>query len=315
MSRAEGAGAPAKGDGEGLFDPQFLAQLRLLFFKLRKRQRLQRTGPQATSAAGTSREFKDHRPYFPGNDYRAIDWRLFARLERLFVRVFEEVQEFHVHVLLDTSRSMAEPHREKRVVALRLASALTYLSLLNQHRVSILSLSDEVSRLLPPLKGPGHIHGVLERLGALEFALPTDLEGCLARFRPGSDRRGVVFLISDLFGTAPEAAETALQRARSWPAETHVIHVVHPREANPALAARELVGEVLLEEVETREQRRFWLTRADLERCAAAFDRFQEGIERLCARQEMNYLAWATDQPFEARFLALLERGTALAGK
>ena len=98
-------------DGE-LFDAKFLGRLRTLFFKLRKRRQLQKRGAQQTPAAGFTREFKDHRHYTPGDDYRAIDWRLYARLDRPFIRIFEEVQEYHVHILLDRSRSMIEPHPE-----------------------------------------------------------------------------------------------------------------------------------------------------------------------------------------------------------
>src|SRR5262245_5290873 len=110
-----------------IFDPQFLDRLRLLYFKLRKRRQLQKPGAQATPASGFTREFKDHRQYSPGDDFRLIDWRMFARLEKMFIRIFEEVQELHVHILIDRSRSMVEPYAEKRVAALQLAVGLAYL--------------------------------------------------------------------------------------------------------------------------------------------------------------------------------------------
>lgn len=291
-----------------LFDAKFLGRLRALFFKLRKRRQLKKKGVQATPAAGFTREFKDRRQYAPGDDFRAIDWHLFARFEKMFVRIFEEVQEFHIHILLDRSRSMVEPYAEKRVTALRLTVALAYLGLVGQHRVSILSLAADTRREMPPLKGQGHIHAILDHLAGIEFGGVTDLEGSLRRFRPGRDRRGIVFVVSDLLGRSPELAEGALKQALSWPAETHVIHVLHPGELDPGLK-----GEVQLVDVETEELRRMWLSRREMERYAGLFREYLEGLERSCMRRQINYMTWTTDQAFEDMFLELLSRGSALA--
>ncbi len=296
------AGDPA------LFDSDFLGRLRALFFRLRRRRKFKKRGQQHTPSAGFTREFKDHRHYSPGDDYRVIDWRLYARLERLFIRLFEEVQEFHVHVLVDRSRSMAEPHPEKRILGLRLAVALSYLALVSQHRVSVFSFGQGMRRELPPLKGPGHIHQVIERLSALRCDEPTALLGALREFRPGRDRRGIVFLVSDLFGSSPEEAQEAIRQATSWRAETHVIHVLDPRERAPGLQ-----GEIRLVEVETQEVRRIWLTPDEMTRYAAAFDGFCEEIRQACMRQQTDYVCWTTDQPFAEMFLHLLSRGSALA--
>lgn len=195
---------------EQLFDPQFLSQLKSLFFRLRKRRQLKNRGQQPSPASGFTRVFKDHRSYSAGDDYRAIDWRLYARLDKLFIRLFEEVQELHVHVLIDTSTSMIEPYPRKRFAALRLAAALGYLAMVNQHRVSLMSLSENVKRELPPLKGQGHIHEMLARLEAIQFGGVTDFEPALRGYRPTRDRRGVVFVISDLFGKDLDAAEIRL---------------------------------------------------------------------------------------------------------
>jgi hypothetical protein len=94
-------------DRAELFDPGFLDRLRMLALRLRKRRQLLRRGSQSTPATGFTREFKDYRHYTPREDYRAIDWRLYARLDKLFVRLYEETQELNLHILVDTSTSMA----------------------------------------------------------------------------------------------------------------------------------------------------------------------------------------------------------------
>ena len=296
-------------DREELFDAKFLGRLRSLFFNLRKRRQMQRRGMQSTPAAGFTREFKDHRNYTPGDDFRTIDWRLFARLEKPFIRVFEEVQEFHVHVLVDRSGSMIEPYAQKRVTALRMAVALAYLALLSQHRVSILSLGDELRRESQPMKGQGHVHFLLNQMAELQFGGRTNLVDCLKQFRPSRDRRGMVFLISDLFGRAPETSTEALLQATRWPAETHVIQVLHPLEMVP-----DVQGEIRLLDVETAEVRRIWMTKRELARYAEAFKQFMDELHRFCMRRRIDYFPWTTDQQFEDAFLDLLSRGSALAG-
>lgn len=293
-----------------LFDPDFLERLRTMFFKLRKRKQLTRRGADATPAAGFTREFKDHRHYTPGDDFRSIDWRLYARLEKPFIRIFEEVQEYHVHILIDRSQSMQEPWPDKRIVALRTGVALAYLALLNQHRVSILTIGDGLKRELQPLKGQGHVHDVLQLFTSLEFGGATDLVGSLKQFRPSRDRRGIVFLISDLFGETPALSNEALLQATRWPAEPHVVHVLNHQERRP-----DLKGEIRLVDVETSEVRRIWITKRETDRYAKAFDDYQEELRKNCMSRQIDYFSWVTDTPFEDSFLNLLSRGSALAGQ
>ena len=179
-------------ESEELFDPQFLDRLRAMFLRLRKRKQLKKKGIQATPATGFTREFKDYRSYTPNDDYRSIDWRLYARLERLFIRLYEEVQEFHIHVVIDASESMARPFKEKRLNALKLAVALSYLGLVSQHRVSLYSMKEKVIDSMPPIKGQGNIQRVIDFLSKLEFGGETHLRQCFRDFKPSRQRYGVI---------------------------------------------------------------------------------------------------------------------------
>lgn len=292
-----------------IFDPDFLGRLRQLFFMLRKRRQLRKHGVQQTPTAGFTREFKDHRQYIAGDDYRSIDWRLFARLEKLFIRVFEEVQEFHVHVVVDRSQSMIEPFAQKRVMELQLAVALAYLALVSQHSVSIHTLGEDTRREMQPLKGQGHITRIIQHLSNLKYEGKTDLVRALRQFKPHQHGRGIVFLISDLFGEDPTQSDIALREARLWPTETHVIHIVHPRELDPNLE-----GDFRLYDVETEEVRRMWLTRREMVAYRKLVDQFMEDVQQTCTQGQVDYMCWTTDQSFEDMFVNLLIRGSALAG-
>ena len=292
-----------------LFDAAFLDRLRTLALRLRKRRQLMRRGAQSTPATGFTREFKDYRHYSRGEDYRAIDWRLYARLDKLFVRLYEETQELNLHILLDTSTSMAQPFPEKRKQALRFAVALAYLALSGQQRVSLYSMSESVKQELPPLRGQGNIEKIIQAATKLNFDGFTDIDKCFQDYRPARQRYGVIFVISDFFGRDVNTSADAVSRAATWPGEVHFLQIVHPSERSP-----ELEGEVELAEVETGEKRRFWLTKRDVQRYVETFDAFSENLARTCASRHIDYFQCATDEPFEDRFLDMLVRGSALTG-
>lgn len=296
-------------DREDLFDAAFLDRLRSLAVRLRKRRTLMRRGSQSTPATGFTREFKDYRHYTPREDYRAIDWRLYARLDKLFVRLYEETQELNLHILVDTSASMSEPHGEKRKQALRFAVALAYLGLAGQQRVSLYSLAETVHQELPPLRGQGNIEKIIHSTASLKFGGLTDLQRSFTDFHPTRQRYGVIFVISDFFGRDVNAAAESIKRAATWPGEVHFLQILHPEERTPSLE-----GEVELAEVETGERRRFWLTRRDVQRYTDAFDAFCDELSRTCASHRIDFMQCGAEEPFEQCFLDLLNRGTALAG-
>ncbi|MDP1587586.1 MAG: DUF58 domain-containing protein [Prosthecobacter sp.] len=294
---------------EDLFDASFLDRLRVLALRLRKRRQLMRRGAQSSPATGFTREFKDYRHYTPREDYRAIDWRLYARLDKLFVRLYEETQELNLHILLDTSASMAQPFPEKRRQALRFAVALAYLALSAQQRVSVYSMSDTVHQELPPLRGQGNIEKVIQAVSKLKFDGLTNMKRCFEEYRPSKQRYGIIFVISDFFGQEIGSATEAVSRVSAWPGENHFLQIIHPEERQP-----ELEGELELAEVETGERRRFWLTKKDVQRYVETFDAFSENLARECASHRVDFLQISSNEAFEERFLDLLVRGSALAG-
>lgn len=293
---------------EDLFDAHFLDRLRTLALRLRKRRQLMRRGMQSTPATGFTREFKDYRHYTPKEDFRAIDWRLYARLDKLFVRLYEEVQELHVHIVVDTSASMERPFIEKRRQSLRFAVALAYLGLAGQHRVSLYSMSDTTRQELPPMRGQGNIEKIISAVTRLSYEGVTDLEKCFTDFRPTRQRYGSIFVISDFFGREVGTAAEAVKRAAGWPGETHFVQIVHPWEMRP-----DLDGEVELADVETGEKRRFWITKRDVKMYVDMFDAFTESLGTACAGRQIDFLRCMSDEPFEDRFLDLLTRGSSLA--
>jgi uncharacterized protein (DUF58 family) len=309
MNKPLGMSEQESVEREELFDAAFLDRLRMLALRLRKRRQLMRRGFQSSPATGMTREFKDYRHYARGEDYRGIDWRLYARLGKLFVRLYEETQELNLHILVDTSASMAQPFTEKRKQALRFAVALAYLGLSSQQRVSLYSMSDTARSELPPLRGQGNIEKIIQAVMRLQYGGVTDLEQSFTDFRPGRQRMGLIFVISDFYGKEIGSAAEAVAKAAAWPGEMHFIQVMHRAEREPSLQ-----GEVELAEVETGESRRFWLTPKDVEAYTQAFDAFSAELALVCAGRQIDFSQCWADEPFEERFLSLLTRAAALSG-
>lgn len=301
---------PTADERDEIFDPEFLDRLRTMFLMLRERRKLRRVGNQQTPVSGVTREFKDHRPYVPGDDYRNLDWKLVARLDKLFVRLYEELQEFHVHVLIDNSQSMAVPYPEKRVIALRACAALAYLGLVNQHTVSLHSLGKQVSRELPPKKGQGSISQWLEHLAKMPFGGGGDIGRALSSYRPvGAGGKSIVIVVSDLLGENPMNVSDAIRKTQAWQAEKYFVQILSPEEREP-----DLQGDWKLEDVETGVVRRIWLTNRERDAYKKLFEEYRTDLQQACIEAQIPLVSWGTEEDFETKLGELLWKGNELGG-
>ena len=135
-----------------LFDGEFLRKLERLELLARKMFRGQLRGERATPRRGRGLEFTDFRRYRPGDDVRHIDWNIFSRLDRLFLKLYASEEDVCLHLLLDVSASMGYGQPPKFDHARRLAAALAYIGLANLDRVSMSTFADGALGYLPPMK-------------------------------------------------------------------------------------------------------------------------------------------------------------------
>src|SRR5271165_5723910 len=159
-----------------LLDPQFLARLEQLELVSRKIFMGRMKGERRSKRKGQSVEFADYRNYVIGDDLRFLDWNLFARLDRLFIRVFMEEEDLHVYVLIDNSLSMDFGSPTKLHYAKQVAAALAFIGLVNMDRVSIEVFNDKLIQTLPPVRGRHSLWRVLNFLQTLEPAGPSNLK-------------------------------------------------------------------------------------------------------------------------------------------
>ncbi|HET6948003.1 MAG TPA: DUF58 domain-containing protein [bacterium] len=289
-----------------LLDAQFLRRLDRLGLRSRRITRGLLRGERRSPRQGRGVEFADYRSYQIGDDFRYVDWNIYSRLDRLFIKLFSEEEDINVHLFVDGSRSMGWGTPDKLGYAVRLAAAVGYVGLRNLDRVGAVVFSDGPQRVLPLHRGRGHILQLFEFLSQVEPRGISDLGATMRRYVYQTKRRGLLIVISDLW--LPGGYEEGLKLARFHRFEPFVIHVVSDDELTPGVR-----GDVNLVDVESAASVDVSVDGHALEAYGRARDAYFAGIERFCLRQQIDYLRASTSIPFDDLVLRYLRIGGLLA--
>ncbi len=294
------------GSDEALFDEAFQKKLEYLALVSRRVFSGRTRAERRSRKAGAGVEFAVYRSYYAGDDYRQIDWNVYGRIERLMLRLHEQEEDLSVYLLLDCSGSMGVGSPRKLDYGKKLAAALAYVALSHLDRVSITALRDTARERLAPMRGKNRIFTVLDFLRPLHADGQTSLADALGAFTAQNKRRGVAILLSDLYD--PRGFEEGIRRLRYARFETHVLHIQDQRDAAP-----DLVGEIDLVDVESREWRQVTVTPDLLRRYREAYQAYQTRITSFCLAQQVGYAALDTRVPIDDAMLRLLRRGGLVA--
>src|SRR2546423_9794611 len=190
-----------------------------------------RPGRRRTPRAGSSMEFADYRRYAPGDDFRRIDWRAYARLERLFLRVFEAEENLTVTVLVDCSDSMYFGSPTKATLATSLAAALAYVALKCEDTVIVGALTDKLAAYRRAGSGKHAVWSVGEFLSRLPRSGTTDLNRALYDLGRIVTRPGLTIVISDFL--APGGYQAGIRAVRQLRQEVALLQILAPDELEP----------------------------------------------------------------------------------
>jgi len=233
-------------------------------------------------------EFADYRIYVPGDELRYLDWRVYARLDRLYLRQFTLEERVDVYLMIDISGSMGFGKFE---MAASIAAGTAHVALSNYDFVWMIPFNN---RILPPRRfssARGAID-LMRRLSDLKPGGDTDLFRSLAQFVRRSPRPGLLFLISDLLD--PKGFSEPLKYLLYNRFEVNVIQVLASEELNPRLS-----GELRLVDVETGEAREITADEENLSEYRRRVGRFLRDIERFCEERHIRYLLAETGKPLE----------------
>src|SRR5271167_372794 len=165
-----------------LLDPTFLARLEQLELVSRKIFLGRMKGERRSKRKGQSVEFADYRNYVVGDDLRFLDWNLYARLDKLFLRLFMEEEDLHFYVLIDNSLSMDFGRPSKLHYAKQVAAALGFIGLANLDRVVVEAFNDNITQTMPAARGRRSLWRLFDFLQKIEPAGPSDLKRALRTF-------------------------------------------------------------------------------------------------------------------------------------
>ena len=292
---------------DAAFDEAFLRKLGRLEIAARRVRAGVLRGERRSVKRGQSVEFADFRTYSHGDDLRRVDWNVYARLERAFLKLYYEEEDRTVHVLLDTSASMdwGDGAAHKLTYARRAAAAIGYIALAGLDRVAVATLGAGVRRQAPVLRGTGALFRLLDFLAGEETtAGATDLDGALGEYAGRARQPGPLFLLSDLFSAGPARGKGGLLALAARGYEVNVVHLLSPDELQPALS-----GELKLVDRETGDARELTIDDAALARYRQGLDAWRDGLAAYCGRHAMRYLPVGTDLPFEDLVLTTLRAG------
>ena len=252
---------------------------------------------------GFSVEFAEHRQYMPGDPIRNIDWKVYSRTDRFFVKEFEEETNLKAYLLLDISGSMGYHSNgiSKLEYGSYLCAALSYLMLQQRDSVGLVTFDQKIQKYIPPKSAATHLHVLLSQLDKIQASQTTNVSSALHEMAERIKRRGLIILISDLFDY-PEKIMSGLKHFRHRKHEVIVFHILDPRERDFSFPQ-----EAIFKDIETQEEilTSPWQIQKDYQA------RLQEWIEkyRLESRESLiDYVLLDTSVPFDEALFAYLSK-------
>ena len=284
-----------------LLDADFLARLEQLELVSRKIFMGRMKGERRSKRKGQSVEFADYRNYVVGDDLRFLDWNLYARLDRLFLRLFMEEEDLHFYVLIDNSLSMDFGTPSKLHYAKQVAAALGFIGLVNLDRVVVEAFNDRLTQTMPAARGRRSLWRVFDFLQKVEPAGPSDLKQALKTFSLKCSGKGIVVLLSDLMDKG--GYEDALRYLVARQLDIYVIQILSKEEIEP-----DVVGDLKLTDIEDGDVAEITVSGPLLKRYKQNLAAYRTALHEFCARRGVTYLFTSNQVPFDRLVLHYLRQ-------
>lgn len=264
-------------------------------------------GDRRSIKRGSSIEFADYRNYAAGDDLRQLDWNIYARLERPYIKLLEDEEDLAVHLILDASASMdfppeGEPDQHKLTCAKRILAGLAYISLTSNDRLVLTAVNGQGAATFGPTRGRARGIAALRFIADIAAAGITDLDAALDDYALRARRPGLTLVLSDMFsyeGRYLDGLNALLSRGH----EVAFVHVLAPEEVQP-----QATGDLSLIDIETETKQEVTLDgamRGLYQRRVAAW---RDEIRDECLRRGAHYFPLVTDAPWERLILSDMRR-------
>jgi uncharacterized protein (DUF58 family) len=251
------------------------------------------TGLHKSPFHGFSVEFSQHRPYMAGDSLRFIDWKVYGRTDRYYIKQYEEETNLRCHILLDISKSMeyGSGRISKAKYASCLAAALSFLMIQQRDATGLVLFDDRIRKILPPKSVLSYLNPILRAIDSVEYGKDTMISPALHQVAEQLKRRGLVIIISDLLDN-PEDVLAGLKHFRYDQHEALVFHVIDEQEKNFNFS-----GDVIFEDIESSEKIKTqpWYIRESYQE---RFNQFLDYYKHNFSNNRIGYQQLYTNTPF-----------------
>ena len=263
-------------------------------------------GHNVSRFSGPGQEFLDHRNFHHGDDLRAVNWRAYLRLEKLFLKMFQVEPRVPVRFLIDSSSSMSAVNRDKFDYARKLAGALAYVGLVRLDTLELHSFSSRLGQRIFCTGGRHRFNSVVDCLMGMKPEGHTDFFAVVREFISSYAQRGMVVVISDFLDD--RGCEKPLQYLADFGHELMLVHVWADEDRTPPW-----LGELELADAETGERVKMQVDEGARERYTASFDRYAKSLEQLALRNAGRYVGVSSSTPLEEVVFGSMVRARGLA--
>src|SRR5580698_6754922 len=286
-----------------LLSPAFMARLDQLDIMSRKLLAGKMKGERRSKRRGQSVEFADYRNYSIGDDLRFIDWNIYARLDRLFLKLFLEEEDLSLYILMDISKSCDYGTPNKALYLKQVAAALGYIGLVNYNRVHISAMSDGIVADTGPMRGRRKVAQMIDFVAKLKPSGASHFAEACKRFALTHRHKGVCVVLSDFF--VKEGFEQGLRYVAGGKYDLFCVQVLAPQEIEP-----DLTGDLKLKDVEDDDLAEVSITQPLLARYKKNLNAYCLSLKDYLTRRGGTYLFSSTAVPFDTLVLNYLrERG------
>lgn len=285
-----------------LFDPDFLASVERLKILARRVAPSGSPAEKRSRQQGAGMEFRDYRPYSPGDDIKSIDWNVYRRLGKVFLRLFEEQRDLPVYIAPDISRSMFLGDEPRGHAGLRAAFAFAAIALREADSVGVFPFAESLDTALRPGTGSGRLMRVAQALTKIEPGGETDFLTSMRRLQAIKMRPGLLVVISDFFD--PKGIDAVVEALKLVKHRLLFVQLVRKTDVAPALE-----GDLLLHDCETGEEQEISATSAVLDGYRRAYDEFQAKLAGFARQRHAGFVRLDVEEDVVDQLATLFESG------
>lgn len=291
-----------------LLTPEFLKQLDPFYIRTNRSFRSKFRGERRSRNRGIGMEFADYRAYEPGDDLRHVDWNIYARLDRLFIKLFHTDEALPLILLIDNSNSMDFGVPTKLMCVKQVAAALGYIALAHADSVTVYTCAERLFPVLPLISSKSQFPRLTKVLEAITGTRQTRLTECLKQFPMYQRHAGRVVILSDFLD--PNGYADGLKLLSGYGFAITAIHVVSPEEIDPQIHLENTStdSDWLVEDAETGETKAVTINAETLAQYRDQQQTFCENLQRFCAERGVGYIQLKSDIPIESFILQELHK-------